>query len=236
MTFRPLLWPSVIAGLGIVIAISLGMWQLQRLAWKADLLSAMAAARTADPVPLAAAGAVPWTRVAIRGRFLHPREMHVFAPSRVEGELGVHVVTPFEAEGATVLVDRGFVPERLRDPGARAAGQVDDLMTITGILRPPAERGAFTPADDPARNLWFARDVAAMASASETVNVYPLMVALDQPVPPGGWPKPVAPDAGIRNPHLGYAITWFSLAAVLAAVYLAYHAAQGRLGVRRRTA
>ena len=79
---------------------------------------------------------------------------------------GFHVFTPLEtADGRILFVNRGFVPERLKDPASRAAGQPQGEVEVTGLLRRPAEQGWFTPANEPARNLWFWRDLDGMAAS-----------------------------------------------------------------------
>jgi surfeit locus 1 family protein len=76
-----------------------------------------------------------------------------------------------------------------------------------------------TPRDDPARNLWFARDPAAIAAAKGLASVAPFYIEQEAPAPPGGLPHPSALTVNLRNDHLQYALTWFGLAAVLVAVF-----------------
>ncbi len=76
----------------------------------------------------------------------------VFAPARLTG-------------GSIVVVNRGFVPEGRQDPKMRAAPS--GVVDIVGVMRWPEQRGQFTPQDEPAKGLWFARDPAAMAAVKE---------------------------------------------------------------------
>jgi surfeit locus 1 family protein len=93
-------------------------------------------------------------------------------------------------------------------------------VSITGALRWPEQRGMLTPRDDPARNLWFARDPAAIAAAKGFPSVAPFYIEQEAPVPPGGLPHPSALMVNLRNEHLQYALTWFGLAAVLVGVFV----------------
>src|SRR5680860_419895 len=122
----------------LAVLVGLGLWQLQRLHWKQGLL-AQIEARTKGPpitlkdaVALAREGRDPnYYRVRVDGRFHHAKERYLYAVS--DGRVGWHIITPLETEdGDMVLVDRGFVPDELKDPSSRALGQVDKLVTVTG--------------------------------------------------------------------------------------------------------
>jgi surfeit locus 1 family protein len=135
-----------------------------------------------------------------------------------------------QQNGQTVLVDRGFVPEVLRDPKTRQAGQVAGEVALTGVLRLPQRPGMFTPAPDPRTRLWFVKDVAKMAAALG-VSVPPILIEADATPNPGGWPLGGRTQTDIPNDHLQYAMTWFGLALSLLAIYLLYHRSRGRLSI-----
>ena len=129
------------------------------------------------------------------------------------------------SKGDTVLVDRGFVPEALRDSKARAAGQVEGSVTLTGVLRFSQQPGLFTPAPDLKTRLWFIKDLPAIARAVG-VAAAPVLVEADAEPNPGGWPLGGQTRVDIPNDHLQYAITWFGLALALTGVYLSSRARQ----------
>ena len=89
-------------------------------------------------------------------------------------------------------------------------------------MRWPDTRHWFTPNDDPAHNLWFARDPIAIAAAKSIGPVAPFYVEQEAPVPPGGLPQPGKLVVSLPDNHLQYAITWFGLAAVLAGVFISW--------------
>ena len=197
--------------IGTGILVSLGVWQVQRLAWKQDLLAGIETRIGADPVPLQAALEPVFQRyapVAITGQF-DAGHIRMLASRKTVGP--VHrIIRPFSVDGfGRVLVDTGWQPdgsEVVSAPGLR--------HTLIGNLDSPNEADGFTPPPDQQANIWFARDVPAMA---EALGTQPIMVVLreapqfDLGVTP--WP---VDTAGIPNDHLQYAITWFSLALIWA--------------------
>jgi len=114
---KRLLWPGIATLAAMALLISLGNWQMQRLAWKEGLIAAIAARTHAEPVPLATAEEragrgedVEYTRVMLQGQLLNDHEMHLYAFDEAYGP-GYHVITPLRlADGSAVLVNRGFVP------------------------------------------------------------------------------------------------------------------------------
>ncbi len=224
--FRPTLWPTLVAAPALLVLIGLGVWQLERLAWKRTLIATIEARLEAPAVALPAEVRDPeawgYRRVVVRGRFLHDREIHLFAHDR-RGQLGYFVVTPLRrADGGFVLVNRGWVPAARKDPATRPAGQVEGPVEIEGIVRLPWRQGWFVPDNDPAENVWFWGDLEGMAAAAGIAA--PALLVDAGPAPnPGGLPVGGQTKVRFRNDHLGYALTWFGLAAGLAVVYVLYH-------------
>ena len=208
---RRIWFPVALGVLGVAVLLALGTWQLRRLEWKTAILADIDARIVAAPV------AVPQSPDPAADRYL---------PVTVTGALGgeeARVLTSFGDEGPgfrvisamttgdrRILVDLGFVPEAQAEAPRMAEG-----VTVTGNLHWPDETDGWTPAPDRARNVWFARDVALMAEALGTEPL--LVVARDVEPPLGTTPMPVD-SAAIANNHWQYALTWFSLAAVWAAM------------------
>jgi surfeit locus 1 family protein len=203
---------------------SLGVWQLQRLAWKRDLIERVDARIHAAPIPaptptqwsLVTAANSEYRNVQVQGQFLHEYETLVQAVS-VRGP-GFWVMTPLQTtDGYTVLINRGFVAPRYREPATRAASQAPGEIWVTGLLRMSETGRGFLRENEPAADRWYARDVAAIAAARGLVNVAPYFIdaaASESPIPN-------APEGGLtvvsfRNSHLEYALTWFALAVVVA--------------------
>lgn len=215
----------------LAMLLGLGFWQLSRMQWKQDLIAQIEARTTGAPISLKAAEAVAregrdpsYFRVTAEGRFHHAKEHYLYAVS--EGRVGWHVITPLEtADGEMVLVDRGFVPDALKDPAKRPEGQIESVTAVTGIVRAPDKQGLFIPDNEPEANRWFWRDLHAMARSMfqrRLIEVAPFFLEADAAPLPGGWPEGGQTRLDIPNNHLQYALTWFLLAAGLIVVYGIY--------------
>lgn len=210
---RRILFALVIGLGGTAILISLGLWQVRRLEWKADIIAGIEARLATDPVNLATLDTPDPDRHAYQAVTLAGTTTgsEVLVLSGVKGQgAGYRVISAFETDaGRRILLDRGFVPE-----DGRRAERPATPLAVTGNLMWPADADSFTPPPDREEGLWFARDVATMA---EALGTEPLLVVLREAegALQGVQPQPVGTQ-GIPNDHFGYAVTWFSLAAVWA--------------------
>lgn len=232
--FRPLLWPTLFTVPAILVLIGLGTWQMQRLEWKLGLIANIESRSGLPPIALPSNAtldpdALEYRPVTVRGRFRHESEMHLIAASR-RGNSGYQIVTPLDrVDGGTILVNRGWVPKEKKDSATRADGQVAGEVAVGGLIRKTWAQGWFVPDNNPARNIWFYGDAPAMARHAG-VDAPPLFIEADASPNQGGLPIGGQTRLNIPNDHLGYALTWYGFAVVLAAIYLVYHRREGRLG------
>ena len=237
----------VIAVVAFAILIGLGVWQIQRKAWKEGLIADLTTRLAAPPQALPPARDWPaldaakdeYQRVRFTAQFDNDKEALVFAsasgfrPDVADAGPGYWVFTPARlADGGIVMVNRGFVPDARKSPQTRLEGEVSGPVTLVGTMRWPDSRHWFTPGDDPTHNLWFARDPAAIAAAKGLGSVAPFYVEQEAPAPPGGLPQPGKLIVSLPDNHLQYALTWFGLAAVLAGTFIAWLRTSGRAGAR----
>lgn len=227
MTARRRVWRVLwaLAAVGAFTGfMALGLWQVERRAWKLDLIERVESRVTAPAV--AAPDPSQWRdgrdheyrRVRLTGTFLHQHETAVKAATDLGS--GYWILTPLQrASGGLVLVNRGFVPPDRRERATRRAGEPRGPVTITGLVRVSEPGGAFLRDNMPAENRWYSRDVAAIAEARGLSGVAPYFVDAEAPPAGGGGAK--QPVAGLtvirfRNNHLVYALTWFMLALMVA--------------------
>ncbi len=229
------------------VLIALGTWQIERKAWKEELIAALTERLAAPPAALPAPATWPrldpardeYRRVTFTATFDHGKEALIyvaasaFRPDVPGGGTGYWVFTPARLpDGAYVIVNRGFVPEARKDAASRTAGQIAGAVEIVGVMRWPDARPGFSPADDPQHNLWFTRDPLAIAAAKGLNQglspAAPFYVEQESPVPPGGLPQPGKLVVRLRNEHLQYAVTWYGLALVLIVVFVVWARGSGR--------
>lgn len=211
---------ALIALLLIAGLVALGVWQIERLAWKRDLIARIDARVHAPPAlfPTGWSSADrardEYRRITLSGHFLNDHATLVQAAT-VRGS-GFWVMTPLATDNGTVLINRGFIPTR-----AAAYAKPEGLVRITGLLRISEPGGGFLRSNDAATNRWYSRDVTAIAHARAlTLPVAPWFVDAAQSGNPDALPVGGLTVIRFPNNHLVYAITWFTLAAMVAGAYI----------------
>jgi surfeit locus 1 family protein len=221
---------TIATAISLAILLSLGAWQMKRLAWKEDLLARIAALQAAPAQPIAPALArkakgedVDFTRVEADCPGLATAPWVELYALR-DGQAGVRLISACKLSGAayaSVLVDRGFVGDTVSARPPRDAANLAPFHVV-GVLRSPDKPTFVTPPNDLKGGLWYSRDVAAMARRLGAGTAAPVFLFAETATNPE-WkaliPAPV--PAEIPNRHLEYALTWFGLAGALLAVYAA---------------
>jgi cytochrome oxidase assembly protein ShyY1 len=213
----------------VALFTGLGVWQLQRRVEKHALIAALDARLAAAPVPLPLAA--EWSkltpdhdefrRVSFTAIYEKRLDAMVYSSgSAIRPDIsgpGTWAFIPARLpSGETVAINAGFVPNTMqdRDVQDRAVARLitGEPVEMTGYIRFPEAPGIFTPDVEHAKRLWFARDHVAMAQAFGWNKVAPFYIDLESPVPPSGIPKPGPLQVQLRDEHMQYAITWFTLA------------------------
>lgn len=228
MPFKPRLWPTLFTIPALATMLALGFWQLERLAWKTELIEnfeARVAMEPADP-PKSVENFDDWQyrRVTLSGRFLHDKEVHITGKS-YKGSAGFHIITPFELDnGDRVLVNRGWVPSDRREQKERTFTLIEPPVTLVGLVRKPGVKGHFVPENEPHNNIWFTVQTEQMAEfvKAGTVANYYIDALRDRAKNPG-LPYGASDVITVRNEHLQYALTWVLLALTLAVIYVLWH-------------
>jgi surfeit locus 1 family protein len=221
------------AALGFAGLVALGTWQMERRAWKLDLIARVTERvhATAQPAParsrwatVTAAGD-EYRHVTARGEFRNDAETLVQASTELGP--GFWVLTPLRLQdGSLILVNRGFVGPESRAPAAHRAAA--GTVAVSGLLRMSEPRGMLLRTNDPAADRWYSRDVPAIARARRLDDVAPYFIDADAAQPESAAGSPGAPVGGLtviafRNNHLLYAATWYTLALMIpGALWLAH--------------
>lgn len=232
--FRPLPVATIATLIAVVVLGALGNWQMERLTWKNALVAAAETRSEQSPVLLATVlDAAPdereYMHVWARGVFDYAHEAYLFSHLE-DGRTGFQVLTPLElVDGRIILVDRGFVPPKMRAPETRKLNAPEGLQTISGLVRNTQPAETFTPVPSYAERVWYSRDVADIGQVLGLEFAAPLVLTADATPDLDGFPEGGHTRLTFKNDHLSYALTWFSLAVVLLGVYLAFHISCGRL-------
>ncbi|KAG5896343.1 hypothetical protein JTB14_005823 [Gonioctena quinquepunctata] len=212
-----------------VSTFSLGIWQIQRKKWKEGLMADLLERTSSEPVCLPQnlnkICELEYKPVHVRGHFLHEKEMYMGPRSLlVEGDaasksslvssgnttLGYTVVTPFKLEDRdeTILVNRGWVSTKNKEPRTRQKGQVEGTVDVIGVVRLNEDRPNFSMKNQERSNVYFYRDLEQMASVAGTAPIF-LDATNDFDIP--GGPVGGQTRISLRNEHLSYILTWFTL-------------------------
>ena len=197
---------------------ALGIWQVERLAWKRDLIDRVDARihAVAVPAPRQATELDEYRHVFAIGVFDHEKATLVQAAT-IRGA-GYWVLTPLhEADGSSILINRGFIPPEAKSRYSRPSG----MVKVSGLLRLSEPGGGFLRSNDPAHDRWYSRDIAAIAKARRISPVSPSFF-IDAAAGSGADSLPIGGLTVVNFPnnHLQYAITWFVLAAMIIAAYI----------------
>ena len=224
---RRLLVPGLFALVSLAILISLGLWQLQRKQWKEGLIASLDQQMKATPAPLPPASEWPsltrdnseFRRVTLRVQFrddAKPAFLYT-GSSALRPDVkqpGYFLFEPGRLpDGRVVVVNRGYVP--MDRQYEKLAGTTE----IVGYIRWPETPGWFVSDRDSTGDVWFVREPEMMAELRGWGTVAPFYIDQESPVPAGGSPRPGPLTVNLKNDHLGYAITWFGLAAALVGVF-----------------
>jgi cytochrome oxidase assembly protein ShyY1 len=229
----------------LALFVGLGVWQLQRRTEKHALIAALTERLAGAPAALPSAS--QWSaltpardefrRVSFAAAYEHAPDAMVYSSgSAIRGDIsgpGTWAFLPARlADGETVVIDAGFVPNTMQERGLqdRAVSRLvtGEPVTLTGYLRFPEKAGVLTPAENLTKRLWFTRDHLAMARLLGWGEVAPFYIDLEAPVPASGVPKPGPLEVHLKDDHMQYAITWFGLAGAVVVAFVVWWRAQRR--------
>ncbi len=233
--FRPALTVATLLTLGVLA--SLGTWQLHRLEWKRGLIAQVEVRIDAAPISYSDIRKLrengpetdfSYTPVEIKGRYRHDLESHVFGT--LNGAPGYYVFTPLRVDkmptkdGVYIYVNRGFVPQNLKDIDTRTEGLPGGDVTVRGLLRrtEPFDMGLadfFRPESDEDGNIWHERRTMLFAANANIIAAPDAYIDSFGEENAGDWPKGGTTRIEFSNRHFEYALTWFGLAAALLGVY-----------------
>lgn len=223
---------SVLALIILAILLTLGTWQVNRLAWKEQLLADIHLKLNNPPLQFEEVEAmnntgknIDYQPVTVTGTFKHEGERHFLAT--YNSHAGFFIYTPLEmADGRFVLINRGFVPYDFKNPDLRSEGQLTGKVTVTGLARSKLSEkpSSLMPDNDPDKNIFYWKELEAMAGSSGLPQgrFAAFFIDANDASNQGGLPVGGVTIIDLPNSHLQYAMTWYGLALAFVFVYLAY--------------
>lgn len=222
-------------------AFALGTWQVQRLEWKKGLISDLQRRTQRPPVPLpddildpGKINEMNYSPVIIEGEFDYSKEIYIGPRSLTRtgpntgggligpaSKSGYQVVTAFVMNsGDRILVNRGWVSRDKKDPNTRLEGQVTGKVKISGLIRTNEERPQFTPKIQEGSTNWHYRDIDQFTRELDTL---PILIDADSRSSVDGGPLGSQTHINIRNEHMQYIITWYSLGIATLFMWYKFH-------------
>ena len=226
-SFKPRLWPTLFTGLLFVCLLALGFWQVQRLEWKLGIVEQIESRAFMEPVSLPLnpinLDDLEYQSVFVTGEFNNNQEMTMYSVGP-NGEPGYELYTPLLlSDGKYIIVNRGWVPEQIKQQELRPNTLVVGETRLEGLLRKPGEKLWYQPENEPSNNNWYFRDLNEMAETQNLGNVFPMYLYAARKSGDLNYPVAGRTEFNIVNNHLDYAMTWFGMAIVLIGIYIIVH-------------
>lgn len=205
----------------LLVLVGLGTWQVYRLQWKEGILAQIAAAEAAPPILLdpATPAPPPYTKVSATGHFRYDLVVEFGDEVRDTSAgptMGSYQIVPLERAGApTILVNRGWVPQKRETPLDDPAG----VVTVVGYVRAGETQHWFSPTDDEAARQFYTLDPKAIGAATGVRDPAPFVLMALGPSTAKIYPAPAQHLPRPPNNHLSYVITWYGLAMALVVIF-----------------
>ena len=213
----------LVVALTVVLFVNLGLWQMRRLDERKELNATIEARMEMEPIGLeslvAEVGLDPeeleYRRATVEGTYDVAREILLQART-LNSQSGHNVVTPLVWRGATLAVNRGWVPIDSLGPPVPEAIPRAAQVEVVGILRTSEDRG---PTGATAPDGSYAKigriDLVLLGPQWGGESLFPMYLQLEsQAPPPGEYPIPLPPPETSEGAHLSYALQWFIFATI----------------------
>lgn len=218
--------PFVLVLIAIIILISLGNWQLNRLSQKEDFIQTIETNIKNPPITVntISNNIKPYAKIELEGNFLENKNIFLYGRRSASPEKdGYYLLSPFKTiDNDILLISRGWIPQSTKDHFSEYE-QSTETIKIIGITLPNENKSFLAPENDKEKNIWFNIDLnMAKEVVGTNITSFYLMQIDSKDLPNGGKPLSTKHLNKVRNDHMEYAITWYSLAACLFILFLIY--------------
>ncbi|MBX2834418.1 MAG: SURF1 family protein [Micavibrio sp.] len=218
-------WASVFTMLSVVVLCNLGVWQLQRLTWKENLISKLNAQVNEGIVHVNAAQLSDdflYRLIEIKGEFIDENLISIIPRLRKHSDgtmmQGKHIYAALKVgSDELIMVNLGWVPQDYNVTGlVLPKGEA----TVEGYVRPFPKGNYFTPKNDVLAAQWYLphRGDFAVLYGRKIINniIYAADMSGDGV---DVYPQRLNNDFELTNNHAQYAVFWFSMALILPVIF-----------------
>lgn len=213
MSNKKLFTSLIYSSVAIIILLSLGTWQLERLRWKTEILNTMRTSLSLPPLEISDEIIKniknhSYRQIQLSGHYLYDNYITIYSKV-LDKKVGKHLVIPFKTQYGTILVNRGFIPKDFKILDSTNS----ESIKINGIVKFQQNINYFTPNNSISKNEWYYINI---NEISEYISI-PLLdfFIIEENNIEEKYPVGSQYNINIPNDHLQYAITWFSLALAL---------------------
>lgn len=215
MSINKLIKALIFSLLAMIILLSLGTWQLERLRWKSHIISNINKQISLSPREINASVIndiknYNYRRIKLEGTYIYNKNITIYSKV-LNGKVGRHLIIPFKTKFGYILINKGFIPKDYNIDVAFAENAKN--ISINGIVKFQQKINYFTPKNNLITNEWYYIN---LDEISKFLNI-PLLgfYLIEEDNPKERYPVGSQYNLKVPNDHLQYAITWFSLAIAL---------------------
>lgn len=210
-------FPHIFVFLTFCLTMSLGIWQIQRLSWKQELIEKLEKNLELEALTSIQINNLDEQEFRVlreKGYYDFTHEMEVLHQT-YNGKLGTYAITPFKANsGKVFLVNRGWTEYEHKHTNPQ--GEVE----VFGVIRKSPRQGNFALQNEPQKNLWYNIDLEQMSKvAGGTETDFYIELKSESDESPKNYPYPLPKKIQVYNEHVQYIITWFGISIALLVIY-----------------
>ncbi|GAB4549197.1 MAG: SURF1 family protein [Anaerolineales bacterium] len=210
---------------GSALCVRLGIWQLDRLEQRRAFNQQVISMRAAPALNLneelpTDLTSMEWRAARVSGEYDFENQFAI--RNQVwNGQYGFHLITPLKFSGGVILVNRGFIPfegndspEGWRRYAALGAAVVEGQIRLGNDVQIGGKAEANLEGQNPIR-FWNSLELPKI-SAQIPYSVLPVYLQPNEDPADSTYPVPQQPEVDLtEGSHFGYALQWFSFAAIL---------------------
>ncbi len=232
-------WTTLLVLIAIGVTVRLGFWQVARYHENEAIAEHLVAMQSASPVTLTGKNApadilgMEYRPVQATGAYDFSRQIAIRNQIWLQvwgNDVGYDLVTPLVfPDGSAILVDRGWIPMADNTPSSWHQFDQPGQITVRGIVRlstKPEFGGEIVPTLAPGETVTSLWNLIDIPSLQKQISYSLLPVYIQEAPDPAFTALPYRslsqPDPTSASTNVGYALTWFSFAALLFGGYPLY--------------